>query len=90
MTETNKQLIAANVRAELARRSISVADLARQVGMTEMSMHRRVTGKIDFRASELMEVAETVGVDGGIFFRRSPAELAAGARPGNDGREVAS
>ena len=48
---------AANVRAEMARRSIRRADAARSLGMTLSSFSRRITGRVPFNVEELDALA---------------------------------
>ncbi len=48
------------------------AELATALGMTGNALSRRVSGKLSFRADELMQIAEYFGVDGGRFLRPIP------------------
>lgn len=75
MTETINR-IAANVRAELARAGVSVADLAPRVNMTSMALHRRLAGRTEFRASELFDVATELQVEMSDIYPPIPQALA--------------
>lgn len=59
---TPAQRIADNVRAELARQSISQVELARRLGWSQPFMSRRLRGRTPFDAAELSQVAEELGV----------------------------
>jgi transcriptional regulator with XRE-family HTH domain len=54
--------IAANVRAELARGKHPHQDIAELLGLSRMSIHRRLTGETPFRADELGKIAKHIGV----------------------------
>ena len=61
---TPDELIAAEVRAELARQRISQKQLAFDVfGTYPQFVHARVTGKVPFGAWELVRVANYLRVD---------------------------
>lgn len=63
MPTTNPdERIAANVRAEMARRSISQQTIARQLGWTQAYASRRIRGRTPFDAGQLEQVAEIIGV----------------------------
>jgi transcriptional regulator with XRE-family HTH domain len=64
--------VAAEVRAELARKRISRRDAARQLGWTSQYMHRRASGETPFDAVDLFQLARLLGVKPGVFF---PAEV---------------
>lgn len=46
-----------NIRAELARRDFSQADLARAVGKNPVSLSRQLSGQQEFKLSELEKIA---------------------------------
>ena len=54
--------VAANVRAELARRRLTGSDLAKAIGLTQGSLSRRTTGVQPFSIDELHDVADFLGV----------------------------
>jgi predicted transcriptional regulator len=62
MTSPFSERVAANVRAELARRSLSQTDLARMLGTTQQAVSRRISGKVPFDTEELNSIAEQLGV----------------------------
>lgn len=62
MDESHDQKVAAEVRAELGRRSLSCAALARMTGIKEPSLRRRLKGSAPFRVAELETVAEVLHV----------------------------
>jgi transcriptional regulator with XRE-family HTH domain len=59
MTQTN---VAANVRAELARRRISQTTVAQRLGVSRQNVAQRLNGRVDFRVSELVAIAALLDV----------------------------
>jgi transcriptional regulator with XRE-family HTH domain len=57
-----RRLIAGNVRAELARRGLSGADLATRLNLDPSYVHRRLSGTVGFKGEELLAVAEALDV----------------------------
>lgn len=55
-------VVAANIRAELARRRISRKTLSEQTGLSIKALTPRLQGKKDFTVGELRLVADVVGV----------------------------
>src|SRR6266576_158045 len=61
---TADQLIAAEVRAEMARQHVTQTELAREVfGMLPHFIQPRCAGAVPFSAVELLKVADYLGVD---------------------------
>lgn len=56
------QDIAANVRAEAARRQVTQAQLAERLELTQPGMSRRMLGRVPFSASELATVADVLEI----------------------------
>ena len=54
--------VAANVRAELARRRITQTDVAQRLGVTRQNVAQRLNGSVDFRVGELIAVADMLGI----------------------------
>ncbi len=63
MATTIDQRVAANVRAEMARRRVSQQTLANAMDLSFMSISRRMSGHVSFSISELYRVAEILKVD---------------------------
>jgi DNA-binding Xre family transcriptional regulator len=63
--------IAAEVRAELARRRMSWRDLALQTNIPTSTMHRRLTTGQDWRIDELLRVCNHLGLSLPELLRRS-------------------
>ncbi|MDB2211801.1 helix-turn-helix domain-containing protein [Mycobacteroides abscessus] len=55
--------MAANVRAELARRRVNRQALAKAMGIGPMAVSRRMSGQVSFSIAELFQVAEILKVD---------------------------
>lgn len=66
--------IAAEVRAEVARQSLTQQQLADRLGEQQWWVSRRLTGLVPFEAAELVRVAEALGVPVTQFL---PTEVAA-------------
>jgi len=49
--------VGANVRAEMARRLVSQSDLARELGLSQMAVSRRLRGDIPFDVDEIARAA---------------------------------
>lgn len=60
--EAERQAIAAEIRAEMARQQITQRDLAEKVGIFQQALQVRLTGARSFRAEELAAVAAALGV----------------------------
>lgn len=61
-TNQTAERIAANVRAEAARRQVTQTMLADRLGLTQPGMSRRMLGRVPFSAAELAAVAEVLSV----------------------------
>ena len=62
--------VAANVRAEIAYAGSTQGDLARAIGMTGMSLSRRLRDETEFTASEIVTIAAHFGIEPGELFAR--------------------
>lgn len=54
---SSREQIAANVRAEMARRRVDQGDIATVIGKSRASTGERVNGKTHFRVDELQAIA---------------------------------
>lgn len=50
-----------NMRRMLRDRGVSVADVARSLGITQQSVYNKLKGKTEFKASEVAEIARMLG-----------------------------
>ena len=64
---STSEIVAANVRAEAARRRLSQMDLVRLTGMSQPAIAKRWNGHVDWKLDELDILAR--------IFRITPAEL---------------
>lgn len=62
------EIVASNVRAEMARRGRTQSQLANCLGVTRPAVSRRLTGQTEFSAGELIETARFLGVPVSTFF----------------------
>lgn len=62
MANTTSERIAANVRAELARRRLSGSALAEALAVPHRTMTRRLSGQIRWTAEDVESVANYLGV----------------------------
>lgn len=70
---TTAQGIAANVRAELARRRIRQERLAEALDLSQSAISRRVLGERPFLAHELKIVAKLLGVEVADLYAEVPS-----------------
>jgi transcriptional regulator with XRE-family HTH domain len=54
--------VAANVRAELARRRITQTDVAERLGVSRQNVAQRLNGSVDFRVGELISIANMLEI----------------------------
>jgi transcriptional regulator with XRE-family HTH domain len=85
MRETNplsgrvtRELIAANVRAELARASVSANSMAQRLGLPQSTFGRRMTGEVPFTAEEIAGIAGELGISPAVLLATPTAEAHAG------------
>ena len=71
---TDRERIAAEVRAELGRQNKTQRQVAEQLGMTQQSLNLRLMGVRSFRAEEIAKLADVLGVPASQFL---PAEAGA-------------
>ncbi|GAA4117574.1 hypothetical protein GCM10022215_18380 [Nocardioides fonticola] len=62
MRKTSRAAIAANVRAELARRRVAAGHLGAEMGLSPAAMSRRLNGDVEFTVGELQTIAGRLGV----------------------------
>lgn len=62
-TSAVSQRIAAEIRAEAARRGISIREIARRMEVSQMWLSRRVkvSADVDLKVNEIDSIAETLG-----------------------------
>jgi Uncharacterized conserved small protein len=71
-----RQQIAAEVRAEIARQRLSQRQIAEILGMVQPAVQLRLAGTRPFRAEELVQLADALGVPVSKFV---PESIVAGA-----------
>lgn len=69
--------VAANVRAEVARARASQTTIAHVLGENQQWLSRRMVGQVEFRVSELIAIADYLGIH--------PAVLLGGRPPAGGG-----
>jgi transcriptional regulator with XRE-family HTH domain len=62
VADNTREVIAAEVRAEMARQQKLQSALGELLGLPQQSISRRLRGEIPFRAEELVRVADWLGV----------------------------
>lgn len=78
------RFVASNIRAEMARQRITQKTLASLVGLTQAQVSKRQSGTMDWQLSELIPVANALGVGLGtlIFgYENSPEVFPGGGSP---------
>ncbi|MDV7192647.1 MULTISPECIES: helix-turn-helix domain-containing protein [Mycolicibacterium] len=59
---TPAEVVAAEVRAGMARKRLTQVVLAERAGMATSTLSRRLTGESDFTVGELYRIADVLGV----------------------------
>ena len=54
--------VSAEIRAEMARQSITQVELAGRVGWAQSQLSKRLRGVVSFRADELEDIAHALGI----------------------------
>lgn len=63
-----RMAIANSVAAELARHRYSKRAAALKLGMTPLYLYRRLNGEVEFGGTDLLAIAEMLGISAGAFF----------------------
>ena len=73
-TLTQREAVAAEVRAELARKQITASTVAEAIQMPTSTLSRRLKADTPFTVDELAAIARVLGTTPGAFFypSRSP------------------
>lgn len=61
-TDTTIERVAANVRAELARKGITQSDLAAKLNKSQPFISRRLSGRVAFDVADLASIATVLDV----------------------------
>ncbi len=64
------ETVTSNLKAEMARGSISQAEMAKVLGITPVSMGARMRMKPELRISELEKAADYLGLDVLVLFQK--------------------
>lgn len=75
-TDRPREYVAANVRAEAARRRLTQTALAGKLGISQEALSRRLTGRVPISVDELVDYASALGVSPSELLTRTPAPLA--------------
>jgi transcriptional regulator with XRE-family HTH domain len=62
MPDDIKQRVAAEVRAEAARRRVTQRDIAAVLGITQASVQKKMTGTFQFTVTDLLKLSQAWGV----------------------------
>ena len=76
---TFDEAVAAEVRAEMARQSLTTTALAERLQVRRATLSHRVNGRAPFRASELHGVAAVLGIPAAEIVARAELALDLGA-----------
>jgi transcriptional regulator with XRE-family HTH domain len=79
MTQSLPQHVAREVRAEMGRQRRTHRELAEALGISQPQVTKRLNGDIEFRPSELEQVAEMLGVPVTQFLPAAPAPTGSAA-----------
>lgn len=75
MQTTASSQLATFVRVELARRNLRQSALSAGIGLSDVQVSRRMTGRTDWTLSELVRLAEFLDVPLGDMFAATPAAV---------------
>lgn len=62
MTSTATKRVAANIRAEMARRGLTQGEVAARVGMTQQAVSRRLSGRFGITVDDLERFCAALGL----------------------------
>lgn len=66
-----EDLIAAEIRAERARQSLSMQELAAKAGFSRLALSRRVNGNVPMGSLDLVRIARALGLPAAEIMRRA-------------------
>ena len=66
--EAEMNILTSEIRAELARKGITQGALAKQIGISEYSLSKKINGKAQFKLEEAQKIVSILGVEPSIFF----------------------
>lgn len=84
---TLKERVAEEVRAQLARRNISVNSAAKELGWSQPYLSRRVNGKVAFDVEDLDTLAIWLGIPVGVLLGQT-ADATPGPPRGRTGTDT--
>jgi hypothetical protein len=64
--------IAGNVRAEVARKRLTQSDIAGVLAENQQWVHRRMSGNVEWRISELVAIADLLGIHPAVLLGGRP------------------
>ena len=79
-TSSLQESVAAEIRAQLARRRLSGRQAALMLGWTSPYLSRRLTGEVAFDVADLEALAELLSVPVASFLQGPPAPVIMGVR----------
>lgn len=50
-----------NLEAEMKRHEVSREDIAKTLNISLLSVHKRITGKVEFKCDEMFKIKERIG-----------------------------
>ena len=77
MQTSTSHRVAANLRAEVARRQIPQRELAQLLKVSQASVSRRLLGQQPLNVDELTTISTFLGVDPAVLFGWTPAQVPA-------------
>jgi transcriptional regulator with XRE-family HTH domain len=75
--QTPAKIVAANVRAEMARQQIRQSDVARALGIGQASVSRKLAGEVPFDVGQIVDLAVLFGVSTARLFEHSDEGVSA-------------
>lgn len=69
----NAKYFADEVRAEMARKRVTAAELALSLGISAHTMGRRLSGQTPFNSNEMVVAARRLGIGMSVLWERAAA-----------------
>lgn len=69
---TSRDELAGNVRAAMARRRVTIGEIAAAIGKSQTAASERVNGRTHFRVDELQTIANLLGIPVSALIEPAP------------------
>lgn len=77
MNDTTTNAVVSEIRAEMARQRLTVADLAERCALSVPQLNRRLTGTVELALADLFAIADGLGLTASALMARAESTKAA-------------